>query len=295
VIAGRVSVIVPSRNERFLPQTVADLLAKARGDVELIVVLDGYWPDPPLPDDPRLKLLHRGAPLGMRPAINAAARVATGEYLLKCDAHTMWAEGYDLQLKADYQDAGWILVPRRYALDPEAWAFDTSNAKYPIDYHYLSNPQSMPSNSTPGLHGTAWTARREARQAIELDEEMTSQGSGWFMSRRHWDWLGDLDVASYGNFVHEFQELGLKTWLGGGAVMVTKRTWYAHLYKGSRYGRGYALGPTGHREGTQFCTDFWMADLWTRRAHDLRWLIEKFAPVPTWPADLDAVFAQRAA
>jgi len=76
---ARVSIIIPARNERFLPQTVADLLAKAQGDVEVIAVLDGYWPDPALPNDPRLKILHRGKALGMRPAINAAVQMATGQ------------------------------------------------------------------------------------------------------------------------------------------------------------------------------------------------------------------------
>src|SRR5690348_9367935 len=83
VIDGRVSIIVPARNERFLLPTVCDLLAKAQGDIEVLVVLDGYWPDPPLPADPRLKILHRGKAFGMRPAINAAVQMSTGEFLLK--------------------------------------------------------------------------------------------------------------------------------------------------------------------------------------------------------------------
>lgn len=293
MVNQRVSVIVPARNERFLGPTVADILAKARGDIELLVVLDGYWPVPPLPTDKRLKILHRGDARGMRPAINDAARVATGQYLLKCDGHVMFAEGFDEQLKADYASDDWVLIPRRYALEPESWTIDTGNAKYPIDYHFLSNPLERVGDSTCGLHGTAWTARRDGRRAHEIDEEMSSQGSCWFMSRAQWGRVGELDIASYGNFVHEFQEVGLKTWLAGGAVMVTKRTWYAHLYKGRRYGRGYILGPTGHREGVAYTSWFWMTDQpFAGRVHDLRWLLERFGPVPTWPADLDAVFHQ---
>lgn len=292
MIPGRVSVIIPSRNERFLAKTVADVLSKSAGDLEVLTVLDGYWPDPPLPEDKRLRILHRGTALGMRPAINDAARVATGQYLLKCDAHVMFDQGFDEKLKADYADPSWVLIPRRYALEPESWTLDTSNHKYPIDYHYLSYPFERPGDVTCGLHGTPWTARREARRALALDEEMSSQGSCWFMSREQWGRVGELDIVHYGNFVHEFQEVGLRTWLGGGAVMVTKRTWYAHLYKGRKYGRGYILGPNGHKEGAAFCTRFWMGDEWPQRVRDLRWLIEKFSPVPTWPADLDEAFAR---
>src|SRR5688572_5682458 len=108
-----VSVIVPARNERFLGNTVSDLLRNAAESVEILVILDGYWPDPPLPADKRLKILHRGDAQGMRPAINAAVQMSTGQYLMKCDGHTMWPEGYDVQLKADYLADNWILTPRR--------------------------------------------------------------------------------------------------------------------------------------------------------------------------------------
>lgn len=290
---GRVSVLIPSRNERFLVPTVQDVLAHAHGEIEVIVVLDGYWipaTDPHLPSDRRVKVLHVGTAQGMRPALNAAAQMATGHYLMKLDAHCALADGFDTVLKDDYHEDNWILIPRRYALDPEAWTWDTSNPKYPIDYHYLSYPYERPGDVTCGMHGTEWRRRRYQRRDVLLDEEMSSQGSCWFMSRRHWDWLGPMEIARYGNFIHEMQELGLKTWLGGGALMVTKRTWYAHLYKGVRYGRGYSMGQTNHHAGAAFCVDYWMHDRWTARVHDLRWLVEKFAPVPTWPANLDEAF-----
>jgi glycosyltransferase involved in cell wall biosynthesis len=273
-----VSVLVPARNEPYLAQTVSDLLAKARGPLEVVVILDGYWA--PLPADPRVKILHRGTALGMRPAINAAVQMATGEYLLKCDAHTMWAEGYDVQLTADYAEDNWILVPRRYALNAEAWAIDHSQPKYPIDAHCLD----------VDLRGVPWTSRREARKDVELDDEMSSQGSAWFMSRKCWDWLGPLDVASYGPFYREFQELGLKTWLSGGAVKVTKRTWYAHWRKP---GRGYPMDDFRKAEVDAFTRWFWLTDQpFPNRVHSLRWLVEQFWYVPGWPADLDAVFAE---
>lgn len=285
-----VSVITPARNERFLVNTVKDLLAKARGPIEIIAVLDGYWPQERLPDDSRVRVLHFGTAQGMRPAINAAVQIARGQYLLKCDAHTMWAEGYDLQLKADYAEDNWILIPRRCALDPENWTIDQSNPKYPIDYHYLSEPFHKYGDSVPGLHGTAWTQRRKARQAITLDEEMASQGSGWFMARAHWDRLGALDSAAYGCFWFENQELSLKTWMMGGAQMVTKRTWYAHLYKGARYGRGYSTRDMGHEAANAYNSWFWLTDQpFKGRTRTMRWLIERFAPVPTW-TDLEGIF-----
>jgi glycosyltransferase involved in cell wall biosynthesis len=287
---AKVSILIPSRKEQFLVPTVNDVLRNARGEIEVIVVLDGYW-EHGLPNDPRLKILHEGTPLGMRPAINHAAAMATGEYLLKCDGHVSFAEGFDEVLKAEYQEQNWILVPRRYPLDPETWAHEVrADHKYPIDAHYLSEPFERHGDSTPGLHGTEWRARRDARAHVLLDEEMTSQGSCWFMSRKHWGFLAPLDIAAYGSFWHEFQEIGLKTWLSGGQVMVTKRTSYAHLYKGKRYGRGYSTRDMGHEAGTAFCTRFWMTDQpFSGRTRTMRWLLERFWPVPTW-TDLEATF-----
>jgi glycosyltransferase involved in cell wall biosynthesis len=292
-LPGLVSVIVPSRSERFLVPTVTDLLAKAQGPIEILVVLDGYW-EHALPSDSRVKILHFGEAKGMRPAINAAAAIARGEYLMKCDGHTLWADGWDVALKADYHERNWIVIPRRYALDPEKWEIDTSNKKYPVDYHFLSSPFHVASNAVPGLHGSPWTARREARKDILLDDELASQGSAWFTCREHWQRIGPLDASLYGVFWFENQEMSLKTWLSGGAQKVNKKTFYAHLYKGTRYGRGYNTRGMGHEAGTAFTTWFWMTDQpFPGKTRTMRSLIEQFSPVQTW-GDLDETFARAA-
>lgn len=289
-IVAKVSVLIPSRTEPFLAPTVADVLAKARGDIEVIVVLDGYWPVPPLVEDPRLTVLHFGQARGMRPGINAAASAATGDYLMKLDAHCLVDEGFDVTLAADC-DQDWIVVPRRDRLDPINWCRQEVG-KPPIDAHFLSNPLERPGATDCGLHGTPWAARAKQRQDVMIDDEMSSQGSCWFMSRRHWNRLGDMDIQVYGSFIQEFQELGCKTWLGGGQVKVNKKTTYLHLHKGKTFGRGYSLNGSNHTAGAAFCSWYWMTDQWAQRQHDLKWLIEKFWPVPTWPEDLDAVFHQ---
>lgn len=285
---AKVSIVIPSRNERFLVPTVQDLLAKATGDVEIVCVLDGYW-ETNLPADKRLRILHRGEPQGMRQAINAAVAMSTGEFILKADAHTMWEEGFDELLQVDYHEDNWILIPRRYALDPEAWTIDPSNKKYPIDAHFLSEPFGKYGDSVPGLHGSAWTARRDARQHIPIDLELASQGSAWFVSRKCWDWLGPLDQSLYGAFWFENLEMSMKAWMRGGAQMRTLNTYYAHLYKGKRYGRGYSTRDMGHEAATAFSSWFWCTDQpLAGRTRTMQQLLEMFAPVPTW-TDIDAI------
>jgi glycosyltransferase involved in cell wall biosynthesis len=274
----KTSIIIPSRNERYLAQTVDDIFAKAAGDVEVIVVLDGYWPVPILPDRANLLLLHRAAAQGMRAAINAAASLARGEYLLKCDAHCLFAPGFDQVLAADC-DGDWVVVPRRYPLDPEAWAV-REDGKPPVDAHYLSYPYE--GDRLVGLHGRVWRERARARANVPVDDEMSSQGSCWFMTKRHFARIGPLEEAGYGTFAQEFQEIGNKTWLSGGAVKVNKQTWYAHWRKDTR---GYAL-PSGTIDASAaFSVDCWVHDRWPKQTRTFAWLIERFWPVPGWPED----------
>ena len=276
---NKLSIVIPSRNELFLSQTVSDLLSKAVDDIEIIVILDGYWPDPPLQEDKRLIQLHRGRPMGMRAAINAASQIARGEYIMKCDAHCMFAEGYDAALKEDC-DGDWVSVPRRRSLDAENWSIIE---KTPVDYEYLCFPYAQ---EEPGIHGKIWPERARERLDILVDEDMSFQGSCWFTPLEHFlKRINGLQEEGYGTFIGEPQEVGLKTWLSGGKQIRNKKTWYAHLHKGKRYGRGYSVSKSELKRGNAYSVDYWMNNRWPDRIHDIAWLVEKFWPVPTWPED----------
>lgn len=278
---AKVSVLIPSNKEIFLTKTIDDIFNKAKGEFEVVVYLDGYWPDPPLRERPNLVILHGDTVIGMRGGINAAAAVATGKYLIKTDAHCMFEEGFDEVLKSEC-DEDWVVIPRRRSLDAENWIIDVTNKKAPVDYHFLSWAWHKPNEL--GMHGTVWNERARTRQHILLDDEMSSQGSCWCMTKNHFtNFLGGLSEVGYGNFVQEFQEIGNKTWLGGGQVKINKKTWYAHLHKGKRYGRGYYISQRKMIEGTLYSADFWMNNRFPHRVHDIEWLIDKFWPVPTWP------------
>ncbi len=286
---AKVSVIIPSRNERFLPQTIDDVFAHATGDVEVIAVLDGYWPAPPLRDHPNLILIHRPAAQGMRAAINSAAAIAKGAFLLKTDAHCMFAPGFDEMLQADCGE-DWVVVPRRKRLDAENWRIQDVH-KPDIDYMYLSYPNDPGDFGGAGLNGKVWDAknRDESLRKIEIDDLMSAQGSAWFMRRDYFYRLELMDEGSYGSFWNEFQEIGLKCWLSGGRVIVTKKTWYAHLHKGKTYGRGYFLDNRLLVQGATH-TRKWMTmgAAWPRQTLPIEWLVEKFWPVPTWPENWKA-------
>ena len=114
------SVLIPSRDEFYLAKTVQDILVKAAGPVEVIAVLDGYWPEPPLDDYPNVHLIHWSESKGMRAAINAAASIAKGEYLLKLDSHCSISEHWDNRLKS-LTNEDVVQVPIRYKLNADTW------------------------------------------------------------------------------------------------------------------------------------------------------------------------------
>jgi glycosyltransferase involved in cell wall biosynthesis len=276
-------VVIPSRKERFLAPTVKDALEKASGSVEVVVTLDGYWPDPPLPEDPRLILVHRGQARGMRQGINSAIAASRGEYIMKLDAHCALAEGYDEALKADCED-NWVVVPRRYSLDAEKWC----KQKRPIDYQFLSYPDNQGDRGGPGLHGRTWDQRNRDPALAEkkIDDLMTAQGSCWFMRKDYFYELDLLDVERFGTFGSEFQEIGFKCWLSGGRVVRNKNTWYAHLHKGHKYGRGWPLGKTDADKAVAYANT-WLHDKsgWPKQTLPFESMIRRFWPVPGWPED----------
>lgn len=282
----KVSVVIPSRGERFLNPTISSLLERAEGDVEVIPVLDGYWPDPII-DHPQVRYIHRGSPKGMRAAINAAVSIAKGEFILKTDAHCLFGEGYDEILQADC-DEDWVVTPRRDRLDAEQWCIQATG-KQPIDYMYLSYPDDPMDFGGPGLNGKVWEKRNNdpALKGVLIDDLMSAQGSAWFMRRDYFHRLELMDEASYGSFWNEAQELLLKNQLSGGRSVVNKKTWYAHLHKGRTYGRGYSLSNDTLNQGAAY-TKRWLGPVgyaWDKQTLPLSWLIEKFWPVPGWPDD----------
>ena len=295
---AKLSVIIPSRNEHFLQKTIDDLLSKAEGDVEIIVVLDGTWQD--VKPDPRVHIIHHGevhSNRGLRESVNKGMAYATGKYVMKADGHTMWDQGYDEKLKADCED-DWVVVPRRWRLDPENWALTTESEgdkRPPVDYMFIAYPYERPYDRTCGLHGDIWKEAYERRKDVLIDDLMTMQGSAYFMTKKHWERLGDMDTSLYGPFTHESQEISNKTWLMGGRVVVNKKTWYAHLHKGKKYGTGYGFNTKQwelwadlHEKGRQYCIDYWMTT--QDYEHDFEWLLNKFwffagEGIPTWPSN----------
>lgn len=284
MVRNSVSVVIPARNEPFLKKTIDDLLLKASGDIEVIAVLEGYWPPAnEIINDPRVIYIHFGKAGGMRNAINSCVAIAKGEYIMKLDAHCMVAEGFDGVLKADCED-NWVVVPTRNRLEPETWTL-RDVGKPPMNYMYLAYPTDPGVWGGASLQGREWTTKNkdEELKKVLIDDLMSAQGSCWFMKRDYFIWLEILEEEKYGTFTKEMQEIGMKVWLSGGRMVRNKKTWYAHWHKGKEAGRGYPLSKAGLDKGARY-TNRWMTEkMWAKQTLSFEWIIEKFWPVPTWP------------
>lgn len=297
------SVIIPNYNSPFTNNTINDVLKNAGCEVEVIVNVDGKWPEP-LSDDARVHYIHSNAPVGLREAVNRGVAMAKGKYIMKTDDHCAFGEKFGRILIDEHKENNWVQIPRRYALDAENWKIEErTDNKYPVDYMYIDFPRKGKDHDD-GMHGVEWRERRDERNPeytratntqeyvaerevrLEVDDTPSMQGSCYFMTRNHYlNFLGGMDSEMWGVFAQEAQEIGFKTWLGGGAVKVNKKTWYAHLHKGGRYGRMYTM-PPGNVEMSNKSAEYWLNDRWEGRVHDFAWFIdEKFPDMPTWPSD----------
>lgn len=258
------SVIIPSYKDPLLQRTIDDILENAQGKIEIIAVIDGYEPARPLKEDPRLKVLKFEKNKGMRAAINAGVAASKGEYIMKTDEHCAFDKGFDVKLLSQIED-NWVVTPRRYKLDTDRWKVMDDP---PIDYERLITDRQ------DKIGGVYWTGRAIRRKDILIDETMVFQGSCWVMSRKHWNLLGELQEEGYGTFAQEALEICLKTWLGGGKVMVNKTTWYAHKHR--KFRRPYRTNSPEIEAGNKYSMDFWLNNRWEKRVHDIEWLMKRF-------------------
>jgi glycosyltransferase involved in cell wall biosynthesis len=280
-VTDMLSVIIPSRNSPFLTKTIEDILLKASGEIEVIVNVDENWPEKLL-DDPRVTYIHPGATKGMRWGINAGIALAKGRYVMKTDDHCMFAQGFDTILCADCDD-NWVVIPRRYSLDAENWQINKDRPYR--DYHYLCYPAKGKAHDD-GMHGVEWWERQRDHTdpQYDIDDNPSMQGSCWFTTKYHYDnFLHGMSEVGYGKFAQESQEIGLKTWLGGGRMIVNKKTWYAHLHKGKQYGRFYKFDDAAHVAATNWSAKYWMNGEEPGMIHTIEWFVEeKFPGMPTW-------------
>jgi len=281
-----VSVIIPARNETYLEKTVRNILENAEGEIEIIVELDGWAPNPQINiGDERVKFIYHKEGIGQRACINDGARRAKGEYIMKLDAHCAVSKGFDTILQRDCKYE-WTMVPRMYNLRIDDW---TPKLHKRTDYMYISAPQSdKPFRAS--YYGSA-----QPKNDKMIDETMCCMGPGWFMhKKRFWEQDG-CDEGHKGGWGQQGIEVALKAWLSGGALMVNKNCWFAHWFRGGKHDPKYSPGFPYKISGRtvedvrRYSRDLWLNNAWDKQVRTIEWLVEKFDP-PGWDTSLTLVY-----
>jgi glycosyltransferase involved in cell wall biosynthesis len=114
------SVLIPARNEMFLSKTVETILKNIRGNTEVIVVLDGEWSNPGIPEDPRVTIIYHNKSIGQRAATNEACQLSNAKYVMKIDAHCIVDEGFDVKMMQEMHD-DYTMIPTMYNLHAFDW------------------------------------------------------------------------------------------------------------------------------------------------------------------------------
>lgn len=297
------SILIPARNERWLTRTVRDVLEHAKGRTDVIVVLDGAWPEEPLPLHPRLHVIYHPAPVGQRAAVNEAARVSTARYVMKLDAHCALEDGFDLQLVAAAETLGRnvLQVPAQKNLHVFDWHCEGCG----WSAYQGPTPPACPSCGGAVKQRIVWKPRRgttttcwrfdetlhfqywkegQSRQTGDYPETLSLLGACWFLDRQWFlDELDGLDEA-HGSWGQMGTELACKAWLSGGRVVCNRTTWFAHLFRtqGGDFGFPYEIRHSEQEAARAYSRQLWLRRGWPKQTRTLYDLLAAFAPVPGW-------------
>lgn len=264
------SVIIPARNEAYLEPTIKSILDNAEGGIEVIVILDGYLPDPAIDMKDNRVIFHAfEKAIGQRASINFGAKVAKGKYIMKLDAHCAVGKGFDVILARDCEyDV--TMIPRMYNLDINTF---TPKLHKRTDYMYISCEE--------GRLLRAEYYKRQPDNDKPIDDTMCCMGPGWFMHKaRFWE-LGGMDEL-HGSWGQMGVELACKAWLSGGSMKVNKNTWFAHWFRGGGGpGFPYPISGRDQERARQYSRDIWLNNKWPLQVRQFQWMIDKFNP-PGW-------------
>lgn len=317
------SILIPARGEMFISHTVNDILKNKRGKTEIIVGLDGYgytntaWPEEGIVDHPDVRVVHVSQSRGQRAMTNMLARLSKAKYLVKCDAHCAFDEGFDVKLMDAMQGHDdWTVVPIMRNLHAFDWkcmqcgkrtyqgptpttkkAFekcadcgnaDVNKFKRKLVWDPKLSPQSRSYCFDPEPHFQYFKefSKRPEGQG-DITPTMSLQGSFFMLSREKY-WELNICDENFGSWGSQGIEVACKTWLSGGQVMCVQTTWYAHMFRtqGGDFSFPYPQQQSKVEVAKASARELFFNGTWDKQIHSVSWLVEKFWPVHGW-ADAD--------
>ena len=201
------SIIIPAFNEqKYLNRTVDNFLKTAKGKVEVIVVLNGYEQEV----DERAKIISRTNNDGERIAMNEAAKIADGNYLMRIDGHcTIEPEGWDLMMVE-------AMTPKRIVTAPIT-AIDQNWRKLSGWYAFCKLLPTMEEK---------WVSKKKYDT---IEKNMAFTGCGFMIAKDfYWSFGGaDESLPKMGAIGPEF---ALRAWMEGDGVYTRTDVLIGHIF-----------------------------------------------------------------
>jgi len=312
-VTKSLSVIIPGRNEQFMRHTVEDVLSHTGKDTEVIAVADGYWPDPPLVQNPRLQVVHFGKPIGQRAATNEGAKLSRAKYIMKLDAHCAVDENFDEKLLAK-MEPDMTMIPSMHRFEVFSWHCDECGERH----EQGSKPRKCEVEGCQGEEFTmiivwqprfqhsptvTWrfdanlqfqywrkyknTDRFKEQEPTGIVETPTCIGACFMMGRERFFELGGM-AEEHGSWGQYGVELAMKSWLSGGRMVTNLDTWFAHMFRTSNFSKNgesswpYPISQRDIDKARKYSRDLWLNNQWPLQKRPLSWLLEHFWPMPDW-------------
>jgi glycosyltransferase involved in cell wall biosynthesis len=306
------SILIPSRNEEFLKNTIEDVLVNSELNTEVITVLDGAWANPPITDHDRVNLIYVNDPIGQRASTNLACKLSRAKYVMKVDAHCSFDKGFDRKMIEGFEKMGDenVMVPIMRNL----WAFDWKCKKCGKKTYQGPTPTECQEKNYKGtglpcdgkifIKKMMWVGKHnpqswsycfdsephfqyfeeykhrpstKEQRKTGFTETMSLQGS-CFMATRENYWKYELCDESLGNWGNQGIEVALATWYNGGQVLVNHNTWYAHMFR--TQGGDFSFPWENHGKDTRQTKRNVVDKYWGNPK--LVELLERFWPVNGW-------------
>jgi len=301
------TVIIPARNEEFLNRTIQDVLEHSKANTEVIAILDGYLPNPPLKPDSRVTIIYNPVAQGQRAAANQAAKLAKGKYVMKIDAHVALDDGFDVKMLEAFKEVGdnVTMMPMMRNLHCFDWVCLEGHRRYqspsgvceecgkPTIKDIVWFPKPSPTTHSfrfdKTMHFQYW-GEWSKTQTGDLRETMSIQGSCFMLTREKYF---ELDICSedFHSWGQQGVEVACKTWLSGGRVIVNMKTWYAHMFRtrGGDFGFPYSNPQDKVNENRELSRELFQRDKWPLATRKFQWILDKFNP-PDWGVSRGAIF-----
>ena len=314
------TVMIPARNEEFLQRTIQDVLEHIKGNTEIIVILDGYLPNPPLKYDPKVTIIYNPVAVGQRKAARQAASLAKGKYVMKIDAHVALDDGFDVKMLDAFKklDDNVTMIPGMRNLHCFDWVCPDGHRRYqgqsgaceecgkPTTKDIVWIPKKSPFTFTfridKTMHFQYWgdlakrpenirgTLCNDGTYDTNLRETFSIQGSCYMMTKERYFAI-DIDSDNFNSWGQQGCEIAMKSWLSGGRVIANINTWYAHMFrtKGGDFGFPYPNPQNKVNENRELSRELFQKDKWPLAIHKFQWLLDKFNP-PDWNITKGMIF-----